>query len=335
MNVFIVSTPYHLMLSCSMRKDNDLIILEDKDFIYDEKIKELVKKYFTNNVIIVNNYTKAFTKVIQTKRQFKKIINEINNNDVQKIYGFNDTDPIVQYIYYKSDTEIDKVILEEGIGLYNKIHYKLPLIRKIYGKIFLGSWFSVNDTIGEYKYTNTIYAKNPKILNDKQKQKEVIEYKYTELEKFIKSESMEEETEIWFLGQPLVEDGICEMRDYFECIKKCLDIVKSKNKKMVIKIHPRENTEKYDKYLKDVEIYNNKNIPFELIVDKNTKKKYKLITISSSIMNYSENKNIEVIMLYNLIKTNISFSNLPKRNENIIVINDWMEFDKAMEGEQL
>lgn len=334
MNVFIVSTPYHLILSCSMKNDDDIVILENKDFINDEKIKGIVKKYFVDNVIIVNNCTKAFTNVIQTKMQLRKIIKEINKKNITNIYGFNDTDPIVQYIYYMFYPKINTIILEEGIGLYNKMHYKLPIIRKIFGKVILGTWFCVNNTIGEYKYTKSIYAKNPEMLNNKQKQKDVREYKYAELDRIIKDESMEEKTEIWFLGQPLVEDGICEMKEYIECIKKCSKVLKSKNKEMMIKIHPRENAKKYNKYLKDVNIYNNKNIPFELIVNKSTEKKYKLITVSSSVINYSENENIDVIMLYNLIKTDISFSNLPKNNKNIVVVSDWTEFGKAVEGEE-
>ncbi len=327
-NAFCVSTPYHLLVSCSLKQNGDLLIIEDNDFFHNTKINKIIRDYFDRNVVYINNYQLWFKNPINVIKE-KSIIRRLIEKKINKLYCFNDADPIVQYMFYVRRKQSENIILEEGIGLYSNMNHHHPYLKKIYGKIFFGLWYKILCRIGEYKYTSIIFPKKTLGLSTLQKQKKLKKCNYRKIEKIIENENISVFKEIWLITQPLVEDGICTESDYMFFLKKLIDILNNSGKKITIKIHPREDKKKYNQFKDIVEIYDDKNIPAELLISK--KNKTFLLTISSSsVLNIVPDKNLKIIFLYKLLNTRIQYK-IDTNRKDVIIVENLSELQKIYE----
>lgn len=323
MNCFIVSTPYHLIVAAALKEDGDCVWIENNEWVKDSYIKSIIKKYFNNNYKIIIKYKE----LIKKPYKVREIKNIIKVNNFNKIYAFNDSDPIVQYVFFECRKNSEKIILEEGIGLYNNIHNRKYLIKKTIGKLILGNWYQVIDRIGTYKYTETIYPKNDQYLNDNQKKKKILKYDYDSVKEIIRKENMcNIDKKIWFIGQPLAEDGICTKKEYMDFVFKIINLLGKDN--VILKIHPREEVQKYENYKDKINIFSNSIIPFEMLVYGVSDLKLLTIT-SSSLINCSDDKNTKKYFLYKLFnQINIFPEKLIENRNDIKIIENWKELER-------
>ena len=328
-NIFVASTPYHIIVSCSFMNEGDFLIVEDNETIDDYILKEFAERKFANRIIHVDYYRELFGKdIFLAKRNFKKIDEEFKNKSISNIYIFNDAEPYGQYLF-KHYKNCNHCILEEGIGLYNNMYHRKWLKKLLYGKLFFGLWYTIIIRIGEYKFSNSIFAKDTKLLTPKQLSKRVIIENYEKVDDFMKKSDIKLKRKIWFLTQPLVEDEICDCDSYDLLLENIIKLALDNNIKVSLKPHPREDMGKYLKYTKDIEIVENKNIPFELLLD--TSEKVYLFTISSSaVYKFSEVKNVKIYFLHNLIDTKIDYSNISCNDEKNDIIRSYDELRKII-----
>lgn len=330
-NVFIASTPYHIIVSCAFMKNGDYLIVEENDSIDKYILDEYAKKTFNNKIIYVDYYRNLFGKdFFRARRNFGKIKKKLDSNEIVNIYAFNDAEPYVQYLfkYYK---KCNCCILEEGIGLYNNMYHRKKLKKIIYGKIFFGFWYTIIHRIGEYKYTNTIFPKSDNLLTKKQLEKKIIIENYDNVNNLLKKSNTTLKRKVWYISQPLVEDEICDEETYANFFEKIINIASKNNIKIALKPHPRENKDKYYKYGDNIEIIDKKGIPFELLLD--TSEKVYLFTISSSsVFKFSGNSNVNIYFLHKLIQTKIDYSNIYGKKDKSDIINTDEEFEEIIKG---
>lgn len=330
-NVFIASTPYHIIVSCAFMKNGDYLIIEDNDSIDKYILDEYAKKKFNDKIIYVDYYRDLFGKdFFKAKRNFNKITKKLNSIEITNIYAFNDAEPYVQYLfkYYK---KCNCCILEEGIGLYNNMYHRKKCKKIIYGKIFFGFWYTIIYRIGEYKYTNTILPKNANLLTKQQLEKKVIFENYKNVSELLKKSNTTLKRKVWYISQPLVEDEICDREMYDNFFEKIINVTSKNNIKIALKPHPRENKDKYSKYCDNIEIIDKKGIPFELLLD--TSEKVYLFTISSSsVFKFNENSNVNIYFLHELIQTKIDYSNIYGKKDKSDIVNSIEEFEEIIKG---
>lgn len=308
-NLFLASTPYHIVVSCAFMKDGDLLIIEDNKTIHSYILNEFAKRMFKTRIIHVDYYRELFSKNLFTARKnFKKIKNALKNEILENIYIFNDAEPYGQYLFrhYK---KCARCVLEEGIGLYNEMYHRKWLQKLIYGKLAYGPWYTIVRRIGEYRYTQTIYAKDVKSLTKKQLSKIVVHEDYKKVDILFSKSKQKLKRKIWLITQPLIEDEICDHDSYINLIKSIIEIAKKNDLTISLKPHPRENLDKYSIFKTNLEIIENKDLPFELLLD--TSEDVYLFTISSSaVLKYVDNINVNIIFLYKLLKTKIDYSKI-------------------------
>lgn len=323
MSVFIISSPIHYLISKFFSEENDIFIIEDFDFVNNDYFKNEI--LLDKNVIFVNNYRKMYKKPFYSKIKLLKICKKLYMNKIDSIYAFNDADPIVQFVFcffYKKG--INTTILEEGIGLYNDMHHNFKMIKICFNKLFIGKSYELIKRIGEYKFTKRICSKKFDGLNDVQIKKYCANFNYPSNDMLFRNINLDVkyESNVYFVGQPLVEDGICSLNSYLECVRKCSELLYGK--KIVIKPHPRENVKKYSKIENSV-VVEDKYIPFESLINSNEKNV--IISISSSSLNNLINNNNLIIYLFKLIETKVDYSNIVISHDNVIVAKNYKDLE--------
>ncbi len=328
-NLYVSSTPYHIIVSCAFMNDGDYLIIEDNNTIDDYILNEFAIKKFKNNIVHVDYYRNLFGKdIFKAKRNFKKIKNILSTVDIDSIYIFNDAEPYGQYLFkhYKNS---NRCILEEGIGLYNDMYHRQWIKKIVYGKLFFGLWYSIVTRIGEYKYSDYIFAKEDKLLTNKQLSKKIIIEDYKKVDELLKKSNIKIRRKIWFISQPLVEDEICDKNSFDNFFSSFVKIAYDNGIKISLKPHPREDIRKYSKY-SNIEIIDKKNIPFELLLD--TSEKVILFTISSSaVYKFSEIDNVNIYFLHRLIDTKIDYSNISCDKNKKDVLQSFKELKTIIE----
>lgn len=308
-NLYVSSTPYHVIVSCAFMKKGDYLVIESNKSINDYILKEYATKKFEDRIIYVDYYRDLFNKdVFRAKRNFSKINRALKNVSINNIYIFNDAEPYGQFLFKKFKNS-NHCILEEGIGLYNNMYHRDWLKKLVYGKLFFGYWYNIVRRIGEYKHTNIIYAKDSKLLSSKQLEKKVVFENYDKIDKLLQDSNEKIKRKVWFISQPLVEDEICDEKIYDDFFNSFVEIASRNNIKIALKPHPREDIKKYSKYSNNIEMIDKKTIPFELLLD--TSEQVYLFTISSSaVFKFSKINNVEIYFLHELIDTKIDYSNI-------------------------
>ena len=336
MNLFIVTTPYHLLVSCSICNPEDYLLVEKADFINSAFGNEYMSAFFPQRTIVLPSYSELFRHPLTARKVLKECIPNLDNKiscEIDNLFYFNDTEPIVQFLIYYFQGQTKHVLLEEGIGVYNDIHHRGKILKKCFGKIIFGDWYKCIQRIGLYPLTDIIVCKSPSLLNDDQKMKMIKEYDYAALNALISQKRMPIERRFWFVGQPLIEDGICEENEYFTCIKNCIAIAKSRNDRLVIKVHPREDINKYRKHSiwKEAEIFEDKDIPFELLINADDDT-FIFSIFSSSLLHLSENKKMHIFFLYPVVRMENTVSWDLFERSGIEKIEDWEQLFSLFRG---
>lgn len=332
-NLFVVSTPYHLMVSCCLCGANDVLVCTE-DVKIDGVIWNMVEASFLSKIYYVKPlqfYKKNWKELILFRKNMCSIKNQLKKNSFDNIYAFNDVDPVVQWILDNIQHKKNVVIIEEGIGLYRSTIKRKKVIFDKFGKFLFGSSYENIDRIGESSCVNEIMCSFPEHLSEIQQKKIVRNLEkldYSQIAQNVNIKRIDDSD--WFIGQPLVEDGVMSEGEYCNFIK---NIVRVNDRMLTIKPHPREDMTKYKILEKElnVKIIWANSIPVELLID--TSSFCKIYTVYSSVViNLSNMKNVECIVLAELYKKK---ELIPKdirlmlKGLSICSPNSWSELEKG------
>lgn len=278
-NLFVVTTTYHILISCSMYKEGDILINAGNKS-YGLVIKEMIDKTFGKNIISISglaDYKLNKIKILKFRTYMKQLKLSVCQKNIVNIVVFNDVDPEIQWIINYINKTGKVILVEEGIGLYRDIDKRFSIAWKLFGKMIFGYQFKNIKRIGESKKVEQIICKKSALLSVRQKHKEIYPFSNINIE-LLKSrlstlEYIEEKN--WFIGQPLVEDGILDEKKYLKIIIHLKNICPS----LVIKPHPRENRNKY-KVMNGIKVVEDNDTPMELML--NYKDNYHFFTFYSS-----------------------------------------------------
>lgn len=315
-HLYICNTPYHLMLSCNRWKNGDVLIYIG-NFKNGKTLKLMIDNTFNNNTLFAKDfyyYRTSVIRLLKFRKNQKYLLKMIKGYFFGSIILFNDIDPVAQWIIKRVKCSGDIIIIEEGIGVYRNTKKRHEKMFKIAGKIFFGRSFENVRRIGESSAVSKIICSEPEklSLNQSKKKIEVLEeLDYSAISKELRINRISGYS--WFIGQPLVEDGIVSEQKYLSYIKIIKEVEKKKGKKLILKPHPRENLQKYNNI--HMKLVSDSDVPVELLIDNSSD--VNVFTIySSAILNISKMKNVKSYVLYKIfdIKVNIEEDLFDKQN---------------------
>lgn len=333
-NLYICQTTSHILISCALSKADDGILIISSDS-FSQTIEDAIKKCFNNRIFTtqgISFYKKEKKQLINVRRRINNTVDSID--DLNSVILFNDVDPISQVITTKLGKKCNAhaMLIEEGIGLYRTILIRNSKLLKVFGKLFFGKEYRYINRIGESNVVTKILCSNKELLVGKQKTKEIAEFPKIDYEILREKCNVNKYySKYWFVGQPLVEDGVIENDVYIKFIK---ELISTNSGKFTIKPHPRETLDKYKGLLEKgkVEIVANSDIPFELMID-DTNTTFIYSIYSSALLNFSNRENIKAIYLYkcfdNLQHKQHLNDTMFERN-NVIVINSLHELPSVI-----
>ena len=284
-NLFIVHTPYHILLAVSLCLSNKYKIFDNHIFInkrfdisYDliKRLKCIFKKIY---IIDSSKYTNYIDNLIY-------IDESLANNKYENIFVNNESEIKTQYILNtKLNTDGKIIYVEDGTANYDNItSHKVGMGRDIAND--LSKELNMNmediDSLGMYSHIKERYFLYPNLIVDKLKDNK----KNNKIEKLLLNDSItilyynknyeiKNNSILIVLEHSNFFDEINEynLYDYINIIKKISKDATELNRNIYIKYHPRE----YNEYLNEFILNNDnmflldKNIPIEAFFnDKNT-----------------------------------------------------------------
>lgn len=180
-NLFLAYSSYHLLISISKARGND-VASDLVVFRYNEKCDRRIQKLkswennpFENIYIVEGAYERDNSMpvyrglakqdedslFVQSKRVIRSLKDDLEG-DYSRIFSFNDTNPLTQYIFnrYKNP---EKIAFEEGLGDYKEKpnNQFIDKLKESFARIYLGSWFRGVNCNGSYKETDKVKAFMP------------------------------------------------------------------------------------------------------------------------------------------------------------------------------
>lgn len=336
-SIYIATTPYHVLISCNRCEMGDYIICAGQ-YEIDGMIEEMIAKTFgrTNCLIIdsFKNYKDNLFKLFFFQINIKHCLNKIRGIHFKRVLIFNDVDPVVQYCINIINSE-KIVLIEEGIGLYRDTVRRNICFFKVLGKFFFGSAYENISRIGESGKVAQIECMFPEQLSLKQKMKKINKMSlanYDRLSKLIGINQIA--SDFWFIGQPVVEDGVLGEDEYINIINRLLSLTE-KNIRWIIKPHPREEISKYEKIKnRKILIIENFQVPVELML--NSVGFTKIITLySSAILNLKNIQNVTCISLLHVVCQKLvdyKIEELFQKN-GIIIPDNWDDLKNKLKND--
>ena len=333
-NIFVVYTPYHLYTIQKIIKTNDdnyLFIIDNNSRLQDSLI---LKKDMFNEIIVINDISKLEKK--ETYKIFNILYNIKKNiiriGRVDKLHIFLDNNLIGQVFikYVKKMYNSEVYLLEDGTGLYIKDDSlkksKKLLIKKIIYKIFLlNSYKLINQ--GENEDVDFIYCNYPYLKNSNNNVKNIQELYIRDIHIDI---FKNKKIDLLILTQPLSEDGFTKLYDEINLYKSIFKELQ--NRKIYLKLHPREKIEKYQfiTEFENVSILENSNMPIEAIIE-NMNCNYIISISTSGILNIRKFKKIYI---YPMLELKEKFDILLKQFENkedLFIANDMVHLKSIIQ----
>lgn len=283
-DIYIAQVPYHLLLSCNRGKKGDVLICIGQDWI-SSSLRGIVSKSFCiedfYTIPPLTFYKDNLFRLLFFRLYMRAGSKALKEGSYETIYVFNDTDPIVQYLMNCLNAKTVSLI-EEGIGLYWDTVKRRELFFQYLGKLFFGMNFENIRRIGESSPVRSIFCRYPEKLNALQRGKRIIPMEAIAFKQLAERMNIERTyAENWFIGQPLVEDGVLAEDEYLSLISKAITTIGNENENWLIKPHPRETKDKYQRLLApNVSILSDSRTPIELLID--SWKRTNVFTVYSS-----------------------------------------------------
>jgi len=193
--VYMCSTPYHVILSCAIASDSksdaikkELIITQS--FPYVDKLISAIKKWrqnpFDEIITTQGSYDvklrtsspfNVFKSVYVFKREVNKLKKRYSNDDIKYSYVFNDSKVLSQYLAYLTNKKGgSSVYVEDGAAPYTEHSLPNPrfgsLVMLLY-KLILGRWCTRTRYHGQYRYINRYMVLRPKHVRSELKNKPI------------------------------------------------------------------------------------------------------------------------------------------------------------------
>lgn len=305
-NIFICMSAYHLLQALNIGRENDVVVISMDDI--DQKLNDALKDKFSSKVIFtpgLDKYKKhKITIPIIFRYNMAKVIRCVKNKRIGNIYVFNDVSPITQYLCHNISFEGEVIMVEEGIGLYRDSIVRQKMLFKLFGQISFGESFNFILRQGTSDSVQTILCHYPQLLDEQQLQKKIRlmpSANYGDLAK--KMNISQVDGCDWFVGQPLVEDGVMSIDAYMNLISHLANVSSRLGRQLVIKPHPREILQKYKGIVPQLEIVSDWKVPMELLLGNtgNTLPTRVYTVYSSAILQLSTINNLQCYLLYNVL----------------------------------
>ena len=328
-DVFVTTTPYQLLQSCYLCNNNSVLIA-NYDFYSNLVLSKLIDTYFQNRVIRLKPfgaYKEHPISFATFRNQMLKIKKRIDADyEIRDIYVFSDVDPVTQWLSKNIYHSRNLFIVEEGIGLYRDSSFQHKAFFNLFGKVVFGRTYEKVNRMGESSAVTDILCTSPELLSYKQRGKTIHvqeRHDFSIIQREIGISPLQNVN--WFVGQPLVEDGVTSQIEYMQVVDHLNQLCLLQGKKLIIKPHPRENVLKYNsKY----DVFPEKDTPIELLID--TKDNTNIYSIySSAVFSVTNVDNIRVFALYKLLKNTTLSETLNDifSNKGIKIINEWHDLE--------
>lgn len=300
-DLFLVSTPYHLLLSCRKWKEGDVLVCLG-NFKWNPVLHRMVQETFRSHTFRTKDfyyYRNSLKNLSAFRKHMKELSQKLKIFCFRNIYIYNDVDPVAQWILKNTAHSGDVILTEEGIGLYRDTKKRHEFLFRLFGKIVFGKTFENVNRIGQSSCVTKIVCSRPENLSVLQKEKRL------ELLKPLHYQELAERLGVsqiaggnWFIGQPLVEDGVMTKEKYFEVVEDLIGLSQKMGRQLIIKPHPRERLEKYTGF---EALLSSAEIPVEMLVD--TAAETWIFTLySSAVLTLSMMKNVKAFVLYKAYK---------------------------------
>lgn len=302
-NIFICMSAYHVLQALLIGRQGDAIVLSMNKL--DQSLEAAVNNKFVGKVLVtpeLDAYKKnKFIIPITFRYNLKKIIKFFHTCKVENIYVFNDVSPITQYLCCNINYTGVVIEVEEGIGLYRNSNIRQANLFKLFGKVCFGHSFEFITRQGTSSFVKYIMCHYPQLLNKQQKDKNIMEMPIGGFNDIATRMGIKQiNGPDWFVGQPLVEDGVLREEDYLLIISRLIEFASRHNRMLVIKPHPRENIDKYKFFSSQLRIITNWKIPMELLIGNRFPTNVYTI-YSSAVLQLSSIRNIQCYLLYKAI----------------------------------
>ncbi len=301
-DLFLVNTPYHLLLSCNEWKEGDVLVCMG-DFKWNPILLRMIQETFSSCAFHTNNfyyYRQSIKNLSAFRMQMRGLSEKLKIFCFRNIYTFNDVDPVVQWILKNTAHTGDVILIEEGIGLYRDTKKRHEFLFRLFGKIVFGKSYENVKRIGQSSCVTKIVCSRSENLSVLQKKKQLEFLKpvnYQELAKRLEISQLAGGD--WFIGQPLVEDGVLTKEKYLEVVKELIDFSQKIGRRLIIKPHPREELAKYVGL--DANLLSSAEIPVELLVDTDVET-WIFTLYSSAVLTLSRLKSVKAFVLYKMYK---------------------------------
>ncbi len=311
-DVFICMSAYHVLQALVLGNPVDVIILSMSDL--DQRLEKAINHKFLGKVLRTHgleDYKKNISIIpIAFRYNLRKVVKYFYSLRIKDIYVFNDISPITQYLCQNIPFMGEVIVVEEGIGLYRDSQVRQANLFKLFGKICFGKSFQFIVRQGTSNFVKTIMCHYPQLLNTQQVRKKIVVMPNTNFKEVANELGIKPLNGVdWFIGQPLVEDGVMAKDDYMKIISHLVDKSFESRRNLVIKLHPREDYDKYSTFVDSSHIVRDWKIPMELLIGNQVP--VKIYTIySSAILQLANLNNIQCYLLYEAAE--ISIPNLNK-----------------------
>ncbi|MCE9675720.1 alpha-2,8-polysialyltransferase family protein [Paraclostridium bifermentans] len=330
-NVFVVYTPYHLYIVnkiINIDQENHLIIIDNKSDLVKSRI---LNKEIFEGITIIQDISKVKDRYLKSFISMKTNVNKLVESfeKVDNLYVFLDNNLIGQILInkFKYKHKVRAILLEDGTGLYIKCKFKLKdMLKKYIYKLFIINEYDLINQ-GENKNLDCIYCNFPNMKDTNIEIKKISDLYARDF----KIDDFKYEADMLILTQPLSEDRIISKNEEIEFYKDIFN--KYNNKKIYLKLHPRESMSKY-KFIsnyKNINLLEEFNLPVEAIIE-NINCDVVMSVSTSGILNI-ENK--IKIYSYPLLNLDYKFDKLLRQfqdNETLFIIKSLSELDKIIEN---
>lgn len=300
MNIIILTTPFHLLMinKCKYLLKGEQTYIFYSKHLEKSEVEDNFKDFnaifflipnFDNSILPKSAF--SIKRRLELRKYYFNLLGFIKSIDftekVNTFIMFSEKDLFTQMMLKKfSDSNI--IAIEEGTGFYNKDSFG-DKIKKVFFRIFSpilfsGFTFRYFVELGTHPLINEVWVRRPELIW--KVRKKVLYHKIQKVEAR-RQPSNNNEKSVLLLTSPIYEDEKLPQNEAFDLLNKTMSILTGKGYKIYLKLHPRENI---DKYLNLIQTFNLQTIPKQIRSEDLNYFDYKYIIhfFSSSIIDILE-----------------------------------------------
>lgn len=189
-SIYIIHTPYHLLISCGLAasnhlKNNYLIIIGDFESceIYYNFISSYAATVFSDILVLPGKFNlkrkDVFHKIVllrQNSRKIKSYLKSTCKSEKCTTFIFNDERIEGQTIaYFNSKKNGTNIYVEDGFNCYSELLFPVtPAYKKLIYKTIFGYWYENIRYLGSSKFIDQVMVFRPNIIRKDLRKKDVV-----------------------------------------------------------------------------------------------------------------------------------------------------------------